>query len=522
MAAIPQPVIRKLAVAEEDKAARLLQRQLPAWVISGLLHIVLITSFILLNEFVFKNEVKHKDLKAATTNTKLDEPPQAEENLTIVEPGLDAEFPPSVDAEMERDLNVVAPTVDQNDPPGLPDHNAPFPPSIQQNAGIAADLPPGARADDGTGPLMRMPGKPGGGGSLLAEGYRGRDPSTRDKMVKKEGGNPISELAVARGLAWLAKQQNKANGSWEFDGNAKADRIAATGICLLPFLAAGETHLSGKEPKYRDTVRTGLYYLRKELKPNGQFGNSGMYSQPIATIALCEAAGMTQDKAILNDARRAVDFIIKAQGGNGSWGYTAGMEGDTSIVGWNIQALKSADLAGIKVPEKSFKQAEAFLNSVSNDSGASYGYRSPGSTHTLSAVGLLCRQYMGWTPRNPSLGRGVDRLVGRFPPQANDFNMYYYYYATQVVHFFGGPDWEIKWNPLMRDMLIAKQVTEKTPNARAADIGSWPKDNYFIGSECGKLGTTALCVLTLEVYYRHLPLYKRNAGGGLMELERGN
>jgi hypothetical protein len=351
-------------------------------------------------------------------------------------------------------------------------------------------------------------GQAGRGGDLAMPGLNGRSGATKDKLLKAGGGNKESERAVALGLAWLAKQQNKTTGYWEFDGGHKSDRVAATGICLLPFLAAGETHMSGKEPKYRDTVRNGIAFLRKELKANGQFGASGMYSQPIATIALCEAAGMTQDKSLLNAAKAAVDFIIKAQGGNGSWGYAAGQEGDTSIVGWNIQALKSARLAGISVPDKVFTQAAAFLNSVSNDSGASYGYRGPGASPNLSAVGLLCRQYMGWTPRNGKLGEGVAKLVSKYPPQRNDFNMYYYYYATQVVHFFGGKDWEVNWNPAMRDMLIALQLTEKSPNVKQAEIGSWPRDNHFIGSECGRLGTTAFAVLTLEVYYRHAPLYK--------------
>ena len=40
-----------------------------------------------------------------------------------------------------------------------------------------------------------------------------------------------------------------------------------------------------------------------------------------------------------------------------------------------------------------------------------------------------------------------------------------------------------------------------------------------IGGACGRLGTTCLALLTLEVYYRHLPLYKRDSGG-LADLER--
>ncbi len=62
-------------------------------------------------------------------------------------------------------------------------------------------------------------------------------------------------------------------------------------------------------------------------------------------------------------------------------------------------------------------------------------------------------------------------------------------------------------------MLLKKQITDKTPNVKASDIGSFPKDEKFVGGPCGKLGTSALACLTLEVYYRHLPLFKRDVGG---------
>lgn len=519
---LPAPVIRRVPVAEEDAGVRLLNRYVPAWVLSGLLHALLIASLILVDWLYRKDDSgKQKNLKAATTNTSMDEPPPTPEDLTNANLNLDADLAPVADATIEKDVDVTAPELDE--PIGLDRPATDFvPPAVAMNQGSLIDLAGPSGINGPTGETGVSPGELGRGNEFAMPGYIGRNSgATRDKLVRNRGGTRGSELAVAMGLAWLARQQNSA-GYWEFDGGHKTDRIAATGLCLLPFLAAGETHMTGNEPKYREKVAKGLAYLRKELKANGQFGNSGMYAQPIAAIALCEAAGMTQDKTLRNAAKLAVDFIVRSQGGNGSWGYTAGSEGDTSIVGWNIQALKSARLSGISVPDKAFKQAEAFLNSVSNDSGASYGYRGPGAAHTLSAVGLLCRQYMGWTPRHPSLARGVDILVAKYPPQKNDFNMYYYYYATQVVHFFGGRDWEVKWNPVMRQLLVDLQITAATPNAKAADVGSWAKDNSFIGSECGKLGTTALAVLTLEVYYRHLPLYKRDAGGALMDLERGN
>jgi hypothetical protein len=242
-----------------------------------------------------------------------------------------------------------------------------------------------------------------------------------------------------------------------------------------------------------------------------------MYSHAIATVALCEAAGMTKDPAVKVKASMAINYIVGAQGRNGSWGYTGPTpsEGDTSIVGWQIQALASAKMAEIKFDvDKVYKNANKFLESVATDSGSKYGYREKGASQTLTPVGLLSRYYMKeMNPRHPAYARGVDFLK-QVPPRKDYFDMYYYYYATQVVHFADGPDWHKFWNPRMRNMLVELQ----RKGDESID-GSWDKDQGFIGSACGRLGTTCLALLTLEVYYRHLPLYKRD-GAGLMELER--
>ncbi len=98
-------------------------------------------------------------------------------------------------------------------------------------------------------------------------------------------------------------------------------------------------------------------------------------------------------------------------------------------------------------------------------------------------------------------------MWSNYKPTADD--MYYTYYASQVFKFFDGPSWHRDWNPAMQKALLPAQITEKTKGAKEADIGSWNADKGTIGQYCGRLGTTALTVLTLEVYYRHLPLYKR-------------
>jgi hypothetical protein len=511
----PAPVIRRLVVAEEDARTRLMNRQMPAIVISGLINCLLIFG----SYAIFKLlETDPKDLQAkdAVTSTKMDEPPPKEPDLTNPDTGLDSELEAAVEVDREADVNVEAPVV-ENEATGLANQDKEFAPQTAQLGAVNDNFATGGTpGDSDLGTAMK--GDNGAGSQLALPGMQGRSGATKEKNLRAGGGNDETEAAVGRALAWIAKQQTP-SGFWEYDGSHKADRIAATGMAILPFLAAGETHLTGK--KYRTTVYKGLEFLKKEIKANGQFGASGMYAQAIAAIAVCEAAGMTQDDKLKKVAKLATDFIVKAQAGNGSWGYTASTEGDTSIVGWQVQALKSAKLAGIAIPEKAMAQADSFLVSVSDESESGYGYRTKGSTYTLSSVGLLSRMYIKNISKGPWIARGVKSMWTDHKPTEGNWDMYYYYYATQVVHFFDGADWHQNWNPTMRKILLDKQMTVAN-GAKPADIGSFPKDSQFIGSSCGKLGTTCLACLTLEVYYRHLPLGKRDAAGGLNELEGKN
>ncbi|MGL6095697.1 MAG: prenyltransferase/squalene oxidase repeat-containing protein, partial [Fimbriiglobus sp.] len=290
--------------------------------------------------------------------------------------------------------------------------------------------------------------------------------------------------------------------------DAENDPVAASGMSLLPFLAAGYTHVNGP---FRPTVEGGLKWLIKDQKTDGSFGSTRgqcMYTHAIATVSLCEAYGMTNDRTLLHEAtRKAVQHIIDSQGDDGSWGYAPKSTGDTSIVGWQIQALHSAKLGGqIPVPDEVFAKARKFLDRVSAGSTkATYGYRGPVASPSMTSVGLLCRNYMdGWTADHPGMADGVTYLLTA--PQRRNFDMYFLYYATQVVHFHGGPAWSKQWNPFVRDLLVQLQVVA------AGDLaGSWDPDGGTIGGSCGRLGTTCLALLTLEVYYRHLPLYKRDA-----------
>jgi hypothetical protein len=73
------------------------------------------------------------------------------------------------------------------------------------------------------------------------------------------------------------------------------------------------------------------------------------------------------------------------------------------------------------------------------------------------------------------------------------------------------PEGWSQWNTRMRDLLIDTQDTGLTPE-RPDQKGSWSADGDRWGGQLGRLGYTSMALLTLEVYYRHLPLYRREIG----------
>ena len=517
-------VIQLVTGFEETGNERLLKKIIPACVISGALHVAIAATFLLFGS-LFGKLPKADAGPAVPLAMEAEEEKQVEKDLTKTNEGLESEQDTSIEVPREANITIEAPAVTQ-DAIGNPDADAKLPQDSLNPLGSPNEsaIDPGTKID---APGAGIAGDGGAFGAATANPTMvGRSASSRDQMVTANGGNTGSQLAVGRGLAWLAAQQ-KGDGTWVWDGSNSADLAASTGLALLPFLAAGQTHKladwkdDGKTViKYKETVLKGLTALVRMQKPDGSFrGSPTMYTHGIAAVALCEAYGMTGDKSfLLGPAQKAINFIMAGQGTDGSWGYAAKSNGDTSIVGWQIQALQSAKLCKDMVVDKRvMDKARSFLDSVAEGSNkAKYGYRDPKGTPTLTGVGLLCRYYMdGWGPNNPGMADGVDYLrKSKMPGKGQGFDMYYYYYTSQVMHFHDGEVWK-EWNVLMRDWLIDLQVKDAKNDK---NYGSWDKDGTWIGTHCGRMGTTCLSLLTLEIYYRHTPLYKRNTGG-LKELE---
>ncbi|HIA17872.1 MAG TPA: hypothetical protein EYN70_00350 [Planctomycetaceae bacterium] len=228
-----------------------------------------------------------------------------------------------------------------------------------------------------------------------------------------------------------------------------------------------------------------------------------MYSHGVATIALCEAYAMSNDAALKEPAQRAIDFIVKAQHKElGGWRYNPGQSPDTSVVGWQIMALKSAQMANLAVPAETLDGVRTWLDHVSGQGKqlGQFGYTSRTSlTPAMSAEGLLCLQYLDVSRDDPLLESGA-RYLSKTLPRAKKESSYYWYYGSQVMFHLQGEHWK-KWNNSMKPLLINSQVTE------GHEAGSWkPEDQW--DNRGGRLLATSLRVLILEVYFRHLPLYK--------------
>lgn len=344
---------------------------------------------------------------------------------------------------------------------------------------------------------------------LVPGSYYGRDAEDRILLLRESGGTKRSEEAVERGLEWLARHQ-AANGRWATDAfhlvtkcacteRGEKHDVAGTAFGLLPFLGAGETHRRGR---YAQTVQRGLAYLLSQQKPDGRFHDNA-YENGLATLAVCEAYGMTSDLLLKAQAQAAVNFIVKAQDAeSGSWGYSAGTKGDTSVSGWQFSALKAGHFANLTVPAEAFSKFSGFLDQVADPGGLGYGYNVPGAGRATSATGLMCREYLGWGAHHPLMTKGIKQLllpqnfVTRDKP-----SFYYLFYATQAMHNAGGEAWET-WNPKARDFLIDLQDQGKEiPHQK----GSWSPVGDDWGKQGGRLMSTSLSLLILEAYYNYVP-----------------
>jgi hypothetical protein len=376
-----------------------------------------------------------------------------------------------------------------------------------------------------------------------------RSLARRQEMARRYGGTEQSEHAVESSLRWLALHQHP-DGYWDADGydrmcpshdkchgfgglvlhgsdqregtERRAGKQADTGVTaltVLAFLGAGYTH---EEGQYSEQVDRALRWLVSQQQPDGFMGGNAthyarMYCHAMVTYAMAEAYGMQSDPA--NDTTlhepiaRAIAYIISQQNPeDGGWRYSKGLAGDMSMFGWQLMALKSAEIAGISVPEPVKEGMIRFLKerSLGESNGlAAYRITEPPTpaTPSMTAEALFCKQMLGMGRSNPASAEAIAYLLGEHLPRRSELDLYYWYYGTLAVYQYGGDAWR-QWNEALRDTLVEDQ--RKSGHA----AGSWdPKGPW--GPHGGRIYSTALSTLCLEVYYRFLPLYQ--TGGRYVE-----
>ncbi|MCH8923629.1 MAG: hypothetical protein IIA67_10840, partial [Planctomycetes bacterium] len=462
-------------------------QMMPGWAASGLFHMTLLIVLALIPLLAAQSAPQELVMSRPEEVVEPDPDPVDVTKIDVSTPDIRNTDLDDVSPPEEDPVDVITPDPEPLDPAGPTDFDVLGPP-VESN---------------GTGPIIGG-GDKDGSGTYDRRGIKGHPHAPGD-----------AENAVNKALKWLAAHQNR-DGSWGFDhregecqgrcgnhGALKESRIGATAMGLLPFLGYGHTHQKGK---YKNVVRAVLAYLMREMKQNGSLHESGgtMYSHGLAAIALCEAYAMTRDRALFSPAQRSLDFISAAQDPvGGGWRYHPKQAGDTSVVGWQIMALKSGHLSGLTINPHTIRNAARFLDSVQSESGAFYGYTTPGKGSATTAIGLLCRMYLGWKHDNPALERGVNFLSKTGPSQGN---MYYNYYATQLIYQSGGPPWK-RWNRSIQGYLVGAQAKN------GHMLGSWffPKGDHG-ADKGGRLYCTAMGALCLEESYRHMPLNRHAAG----------
>jgi hypothetical protein len=334
--------------------------------------------------------------------------------------------------------------------------------------------------------------------------YALRNPSQRKKIIERLGGGKDTEEGVARALDWFSKHQEE-DGRWSISkhGGEGGHDNASTAFAMLCYFGWGAKHTEAGP--HQQTLIKAVNWLASQVKPNGDLtgdNGHGMYDQGVATMALAEAYGLTKDPALKDPLERAVAFIIKAQSkSHGGWRYRPGDgDGDMSVVGWQVMALRSARMAGIDVPDEPFALAAKWIDRcASGEHKGRYGYQPGGPTPPMTAEGMFCQQLLGVGPQDPRMQESAAYVLTALPTNG-DHNYYYWYYGCLSMYQHGGDAWE-KWNDTVKPLYLASQVRD------GDNAGSWNPAGQW-GGPSGRVVTTAMATLSLEVYYRYLPMYK--------------
>jgi hypothetical protein len=352
---------------------------------------------------------------------------------------------------------------------------------------------------------------------------------------KRVAGGSGAEQALKDALEWLKAHQSE-DGSWSSAGfsencgkigattcegpGSPTHDVGVTALALLAFLGDGNTTTQGE---YKGVVARGIAWLKEQQDPDtGMFGertgHDFIYDHALAALAICEAYYFSKSPLIKGTAQKAVNFIMTARNPYGAWRYDVPPLGDndTSITGWMVFALASAKDAGLEGDFKgAFDGALSWIDEVSDPASGRIGYdsfgslssRGPSNEHfprekgeAMTAVGLLCRIFLGQKPEDyPIMAKHAQLILSNPPvwdPEGFGSDFYYWYYATFALFQMGKPYWP-SWEKTMKAAIVDPQSKD------GDEKGSWDPEVCAWGFSGGRVYSTAIMTLCLEVYYRY-------------------
>lgn len=450
-------------------------------------------------------------------------PPPEARGITI---GEVAERPPEPEPDIKPDIEPTKPITEPEEVPVTELTE------IRSDVEVETDAEPessriGDSRFDGEGPFDG-PGRngdigvgPGGGGDHFGRQAR--------RINLRQTGDGRTESATDAGLEWLRRHQST-SGAWDGDGfeaQCKDGKCGGaggplydpglTGLALLAFLGTGETHKGGK---YQATVRSGLKWLKTIQDAEGCYGprtsSHFTYNHAIASMAVVEAYGMTQSPLFRSSAQRGLDFIKECRNPYLAWRYgVKPQDNDTSVTGWMVMALKAGVMSGLEVDPDGFDGARTWIDKATEPEYGRTGYTARGNgpsraqelmdrfpadkSESLTAVGVLTRIYCGAKEGDDMVAKGADLCMKSLPTwdeAAGSCDFYYWYYGTLAMWQVGGPRWK-RWEAAMKPSLVDHQRLV----VGECRHGSWdPVDPW--GPDGGRVYSTAINTLSLEVYYR--------------------
>lgn len=377
---------------------------------------------------------------------------------------------------------------------------------------------PAGHGDGGVGIGLGASKLAGSGGS--DQGFGGPGHGRRD-AIQLPLETQLSERCVAAALHWLYRHRNF-DGGWSLNGctqhcsdpacshpgkgTIESDTIA-TSLSVLAFLAAGQTPTA--DGPYKKTVTDGIMWLVKHQAADGGLAagaSDPMYAHGLATLTLCETYGMIRDESLSEPARRAVRWIEISQNGiSGGWANRPNEPCDTFITGWQVMALKSAQLAGVPVNKGTLSEANQWFNRVAGGKHGGLISNAPGWSESvcMTAIGMLARQYAVGEPDDLTQSESRQYLLEQLTPDRLPNQPFATFFGSEAQHQVDADELS-SWALEVRRSLIVAQATTGCAS------GSWyPQqagDKWV--SQGGRLVTTCLASLTMSINYRHLPLHR--------------